>query len=71
MSHVTCLSEEKINSQKFWKLKKKIAGKHTDPPAAMLDNDSNLLTSDKTKQERAIEVYKKHFHRKQYREALG
>ena len=51
-------AEEKINSQKFWKLKKKIVGKHADPPAAMLDDDSNLLTSDKTIQERAIEVYK-------------
>ena len=48
----------KINSQKFWKLKRKMAGKHTDPPAAMFHEKLNLLTSDQAIQERAIEVYK-------------
>ena len=50
--------EGKIYTQKFWKIKKKMAGKYTDPPAAMFDDKQNLLTSEQAIKERAIEVYK-------------
>ena len=37
----------KINSQKFWKIKKTMFKKNTDAPAAFNDAHGNLLTSDK------------------------
>ena len=46
--------EGKINKQKFWKIKKKMAGKYTDPPAAMIDDNQDLLTSEHAIEERAI-----------------
>ena len=33
---------QKINTQKFWKLKKMICPKNKDPPAPMLDKRGNL-----------------------------
>ena len=48
----------KINSQKFWKLKKKIFPKSRDPPAAMLNSKGDLLTNDREIKDRAVEVYK-------------
>ena len=47
----------KINSQKFWKLKKSICPKTREPPAAMMDKQGNLLTNNKAIEERAIEVF--------------
>ena len=47
----------KINSQKFWKLKKSICPKTRGPPAAMMDKQGNLLTNNKAIEERAIEVF--------------
>ena len=35
----------KINSHKFWNLKKKICPRSKDPPSAMIDKDGNLLTT--------------------------
>lgn len=46
----------KINSQKFWKMKKTMFNKNTDAPAAFHDAHGNLLTSDKAIQERVLEV---------------
>ena len=48
----------KINTQKFWKLKKTICPRKTDPPAAMTDKEGNLLTNKDDIQKRAVEVYK-------------
>ena len=47
----------KINSQKFWKLKKTICPKAREPPAAMMDKHGNLLTNNKAIEDRAIEVF--------------
>ena len=47
----------KINTQKFWKLKKKICPKSRDPPAAMFSSKGDLLTNKKDIEERAVEVY--------------
>ena len=52
---------QKIYTQKFWKLKKKICPKNKDPSAAMLDKSGNLLTNDAH--------IKKKSHRGVYREA--
>jgi hypothetical protein len=50
-------SEGKIDSQKFWKIKRKMCKKSIDPPAAMFDSDGTLLTSNCDIQARALEVY--------------
>ena len=47
----------KINTQKFWKLKKKICPKSRDPPAAMFSSKGDILTNQKDIEERAVEVY--------------
>lgn len=47
----------KINSQKFWKLKKKLNPKVNNGPSAMFDKEGTLLTSSKAIEERALEVY--------------
>ena len=47
----------KINSQRFWKLKKKICPKTRKPPVAMKDEKGNHLTNQKAIEERAIEVF--------------
>ena len=47
----------KINSHKFWNLKKKICPKSKDPPSAMIDKDGNLLTTHEDIEKKAIEVY--------------
>ena len=47
----------KINSQKFWKLKKAICPKAREPPTAMTDKHGNLLTNNKAIEDRAIEVF--------------
>ena len=50
-------SEGKIDSQKFWKIKRKMCKLNIDPPAAMFDSDGTLLTSNCDIQARALEVY--------------
>ena len=47
----------KINSQKFWRLKKKICPKSKDSPAAMLDREGNLITNQEDIENQALEVY--------------
>ena len=48
----------KIDSQRFWKIKKKLFPKSRDPPSAMFEKGNNLLTSDKSiVHSRALEVY--------------
>ena len=49
--------EGKIDSQRFWKIKKKLFPKSRDPPSAMFDKANNLLTSDKAIESRALEAY--------------
>ena len=49
--------KEKIDSQRFWKMKKKVYPKSRDPPSAMLDKFSNLLTTQESIEARALEVY--------------
>ena len=53
------VNENKVNTQVFWKIKKKMCPKSKEPPVAMLDGHGNLLTSDKAIQERALEVFTK------------
>ena len=47
----------KINSQKFWKLKRKVCPKTRDPPTAMMDREGNLITNKNATDDRAIEVF--------------
>ena len=49
--------EGKINSQKFWKLKRKMFPKGRDPSTAMMDGEGNLLMSNKLIEDRALKVY--------------
>ena len=49
--------EDKLNTQQFSKLKKKVCSRNQDPPTVMLDKKDNHLTSDKAISERAVEVY--------------
>ena len=49
--------QDKINQQSFWKLKKDICPKSTNPPSVMLDRCGNIITSDKAIRARAVEVY--------------
>ena len=44
----------KINSQKFWKLKRKVCPKTWDPPTAMMDREGNLITNKNAIDDRAI-----------------
>ena len=50
--------QPKLDSQRFWKVKKKLCPRTKDPPSVMLDSHDNLLTTDKAIEDRAIEVYK-------------
>ena len=49
--------EGKINSKQLWKLKKSLCPTTKDAPCAMNDKSGNLITSEKTLQKRALEVY--------------
>ena len=49
--------EDKLNTQQFWKLKKKVCPRNQDPTTVMLDKKGNHLTSNKAISERAVEVY--------------
>ena len=46
--------QTKLDSQKFWKVKKKLCPKTIDPPSVMLDSHKNLLTTDKAIEDRAL-----------------
>ena len=50
-------NENGMNSKKLWRLKKKLCSNSRPPPTAMLDAGGNLLTSDLTIEERALEVF--------------
>ena len=50
-------NEGKINSQKFWKMKKKMCQRNIDPPSVMFDAKGNILTADSVIQNRALKVY--------------
>jgi hypothetical protein len=49
--------EGKIDSQRFWKIKKKIFPKSKEPPSVMLDKCGNMLTTEKAIESRAVEAY--------------
>ena len=49
---------EKLDQLKFWRLKKKICPKSTDPPSVMLHKTGNLLTTNKAIENRAVEVFR-------------
>ena len=51
------LDETKVNTQAFWKIKKKMCPKQKEPPVAMKDKHGNLITSEKAIQERVLEVF--------------
>ena len=44
--------DETVNTKKLWKFKKKLCPKTKDPPTAMLDNNGNLLTTNKSIEKR-------------------
>ena len=47
----------KINSQKFWKMKKNLNPNLKNGPSAMFDSKGTLITSSEAIKERALEVY--------------
>ena len=49
--------QTKLDSHKYWKVKKKLCPRTIDPPSVMLDSYENLLTTDKAIEDRALEVY--------------
>ena len=55
------VKEGGLNPNQLWKLKKKLCPESRDPPCAMLDDNGNLLTSNKAIKERAVKVYSKQF----------
>ena len=60
----------KIDSQRFWKIKKKLFPKSRDPPSVMLDKEGNLLTTDKAIKNRALEAYKERLQPNKIKEHL-
>ena len=50
--------DEKLDQQKFWRLKKKLCPKSSDPPSVMLDKTGNLLTTNKAIENRAVKVFR-------------
>ena len=46
-----------LNHNELWKLKKRLCPDIRDPPSAMLDENENLLTTNKAIQERAVKVF--------------
>ena len=62
--------EGKINSNKFWKLKKKLFPRSIDPPTAFFDKHGNLLTTSKSIEDRAIEAYSERLEPNQIKEHL-
>ena len=53
------VKEGGLNPNQLWKLKKKLCPESRDPPCAMLDDNGNLLTSNKAIKERAVKLYSK------------
>ena len=53
------VKEGGLNPNQLWKLKKKLCPESRDTPCAMLDDNGNLLTSNKAIKERAVKVYSK------------
>ena len=49
--------EDKLDTQQFWKIKKKVSRTYKDPPSVMMDSHGNILTSNKAISDRALEVY--------------
>ena len=47
----------KLDKRQIWKLKKKLCPNLRDPPCAMNDGHGNLITSEKSLREKALEVY--------------
>ena len=47
----------RIDSQKFWQMKKKLFPKSREPPSAMLDTDGVIITANKAIERRALEAY--------------
>ena len=60
----------KMNSQKFWKLKKKICPKTRDLPAATLDEKGNILTNRKVIEDQAVKVFTERLKPKKMKEHL-
>ena len=57
IKELEAIDDGKMNNQNFWKLTKKLFPKSRDPPAAIFDSKGNILTSNKSIEERTIEVY--------------
>ena len=51
------VEERGLNPNQLWKIKKRLCPDSRDPPCAMLDRNGNLLTTDKSIKDRALEVY--------------
>ena len=54
----------------MWKSKKKISPKCRDPPTAMIDEDGNIASSEKTVEKIAIKTYKKRLENRKIKENL-
>ena len=59
-----------INAKQLWKLKRKMCPESQYAPSAILDKSGNLLTSDKSLQKRALEVFEERLKGNQMEEHL-
>ena len=62
MSELNKLEPDKaglIDAHKFWKISKNMFPESRDPPVAILEKQGNLVTTDKTLENRVLEVYSK------------
>ena len=60
----------RIEIQKFWKMKKQLFPRSKDPPSAMLDKQGNLLTTNKSIENRELKVYAENLQPNKIREHL-
>ena len=49
--------DEKLDPKKFWKVKKKLCPKSTDPPLVMLVKTENISTTNGAIEYEAVEVF--------------
>ena len=64
-------NEDGFNSNHLWNLKKKISPKCRDPPTAMMDQDGNIVTSEKAIEALAVKTYQERLQNRKIKENLN
>ena len=62
--------EGPLNTMNLWKIKSKLTGKNRDPPAALLDKEGNLVTSEKGREMLALETFAERLENRKIKEGL-